>query len=48
MDKEYLENSIKKLEESIKISEQNEKDSHNHTEEGKLVLEALQKKLKEI
>jgi hypothetical protein len=48
MDKEYLENSIKKLEESIKISEQNEKDSHNHTEEGKLVLETLQNKLKEI
>jgi hypothetical protein len=48
MNKEYLKESIKKLEESIKISEQNERDSHNHTEEGKIVLEALNNQLKKL
>ena len=48
MNKEYLEESIKKVEESIKISKENEISATNHTEEGELILEALKKKLKLI
>ena len=48
MDKKYLEESIKKVEESIKISKENEVNARNHTEEGELILKALKEKLKLI
>jgi hypothetical protein len=48
MDKEYLEKTIKDVEESIKVSEDNLKKAQNHIEEGVLILAALKTELDKL
>ena len=48
MDKETLEISIKSVEDSIKISRDNLKKAQDHIDEGELILEALNNKLKTL
>jgi septal ring factor EnvC (AmiA/AmiB activator) len=45
MDKELLQQSIKDIEESIKISKDNLKKAQQHIEEGEVILEALNNQL---
>lgn len=45
MDKSRLKESIKRVEEGIKISKDNKKQAEFHIEEGELILEALKAKI---
>lgn len=48
MNKELLEESIKSVEESIKVSRDNLSKAEHHIAEGEIILEALKKKLKSL
>ena len=48
MNKKLLQESIKQIEESVKVSRDNLEKATQHIEEGEVILEALKKKLKEI
>lgn len=48
MNKKLLQESIKSVEESIKISKDNLDKATQHMEEGEIILEALKKKLKSL
>lgn len=48
MDKKLLQESIKQVEESVKVSKDNLVKAQQHIDEGELILKALKTALKEL
>lgn len=48
MDKKLLEESIKSVEESLKVSKDNKKKAEQHIEEGEIILRAFREELKSL